>query len=284
MSTFRPVDPAAFRAFEHAGWDGIVDEYDAAFRTLTPQTIDPLLDAAGVGPGVRVLDEATGPGYVAAVAAARGAAVTAGDFSAAMVAETRRRHPELDVRVADAEALPFADGAFDAVIMNFGVLHLAQPDLAFAEAHRVLRPGGRFAFTVWTAPEVSVGFGMVLRAVQAHGTTDVPLPPGPPLFRFSEAGECRRSLEAVGFADVDTVTLPLVWRFPDPDAVFEAMQRGTVRNAGLLRAQTPAALEAIRAAVRIEAASYATESGVDVPMGAALTSGRKTGTSERAGR
>jgi SAM-dependent methyltransferase len=284
MSAPRPVDPAAFRAFEHAGWDGIVDDYDAAFRTLTPQTIDPLLDAVGVGPGVRVLDEATGPGYVAAAAAARGAAVTAGDFSAAMVAEARRRHPELDVREADAEALPFADSDFDAVVMNFGVLHLAQPDRAFAEAHRVLRPGGRFAFTVWAAPEVSVGLGMLLRAVQVYGTTDVPLPPGPPLFRFSDAGECRRALEAVGFGGVDTVTLPLVWRFPDPDAVFEALRRGTVRNAGLLRAQTPAALAAIRAAVRAEAATYETGGGVAVPMGAVLTSGRKPGTGERAGR
>jgi SAM-dependent methyltransferase len=275
MSGPHPVDPAAFRAFEHAGWDGIVEEYDAAFRTLTPQTVGPLLDAAGVGPGTRVLDEATGPGYVAAAAAARGAVVTAGDFSAAMVAGVRRRHPGLDVREADAEALPFGEGTFDAVVMNFGVLHLAQPDQAFAEAHRVLRPGGRFAFTVWAGPEVSVGFGMVLRAVQAHGTTDVPLPPGPPLFRFSDAGECRRSLEAVGFAGVETVTLPLVWRFPDPDAVFEALQRGTVRNAGLLRAQAPAALAAIRAAVRAEAAAYATGSGVDVPMGAVLTSGHR---------
>src|SRR4051794_5201106 len=155
MSASPSVDPAAFRALEHAGWEGSVDGYDAAFRTLSAQTIDALLDAAGVGPGVRVLDEATGPGYVAAAAAWRGAHVTAGDFSAAMVNATRRRHPQLDVREADAEALPFGDGSFDAVVMNFGVLHLAQPDLAFAEAYRVLRAGGRFAFTVWAVPAVS---------------------------------------------------------------------------------------------------------------------------------
>ena len=283
MSASRSGDPAAFRAFEHAGWEGIVAEYDAAFRALTIQTVDPLLDAAGVGPGVRVLDEATGPGYVAAAGAARGADVTAGDFSAAMVAETRRRHPGLDVREADAEALPFADATFDAVVMNFGVLHLAQPDLAFAEAYRVLRRGGRFAFTVWAAPEVSVGFGMVLRAIQAHGTTDVPLPSGPPFFRFSDPDECRRALEAVGFTDVQTAALPLVWRFLSPDAVLQAMQQGVVRTAGLLRAQTSEALDAIRAAVRAEVATHETGSGVDVPMGAVLASGRKPGTSERTG-
>ena len=283
MSASPSIDPAAFRALEHAGWEGSVAGYDAAFRTLTAQTIGPLLDAAGVGPGVRVLDEATGPGYVAAAAAQRGAHVAAGDFSAAMVAETRRRHPEIDVREADAEALPFPDGAFDAVVMNFGVLHLAQPDLAFAEAYRVLRPGGRFSFTVWATPEVSVGLGMVLRAIQTHGTTDVPLPSGPPFFRFSDPEECRRALEAVGLADVQSSALPLAWRFPHPEAVFAAMQRGTVRTAALLRAQTPAALDAIREAVRAGAAAYATASGVDVPMGAVLTSARKPGSGDRGG-
>ena len=277
MSALPFVDPAAFRALEHAGWEGSVDGYDAGFRTLTAQAIDPLLDAAGVGPGVRVLDEATGPGYVAAAAAAREAIVTAGDFSAAMVAEARRRHPDLDIQAADAEALPFPDGSVDAVVMNIGVLHLAQPDLAFAEAHRVLRPGGRFAFTAWATPEVSVGLGMVLRATQTHGTSEVPLPSGPPFFRFSDPEECRRALEAVGFTDVLSTVLPLLWRFPDAEAVFAAIQQGTVRTAALLRAQSPEALAAIREAVRAEAATYATASGVEVPMGAVLTSARKPG-------
>lgn len=272
MSRSPSVDPAAFRALEHAGWEGRVDGYDTAFRTLTAQTIDPLLDAAGVGPGVRVLDEATGPGYVAAAAAARGAIVTAGDFSAAMVAEARRRHPGLDVQEADAEALPFADGSFNAVVMNFGVLHLAQPDVAFAEAHRVLRPEGRFAFTVWATPELSVGLGMVLRAIETHGTTEVPLPSGPPFFRFSDTAECRRALEAIGFTDVQTTVLPLLWRFPDAEAIFPAIQQGTVRTAALLRAQTPEALAAIREAVCAEAATYATASGIEMPMAAVLTS------------
>jgi ubiquinone/menaquinone biosynthesis C-methylase UbiE len=278
MSASPSVDPVAFRTFEHAGWEGVVDAYDAAFRALTAQTIDPLLDAAGVGPGTRVLDEATGPGYVAAAAAARGADVTAVDFAAAMVAEARRRHPGLVVRQADVEALPFADGSFDAVVMNFGALHLAQPDLSFAEAHRVLRPGGGFAFTVWAPPQVSAGFDMVLRAIQAHGTTNVPLPPGPSLFRFGDPAESTRSLQAVGFVDAQAVVLPLVWEVPQPEAVMEAMQHATVRTAGLLRAQSPDALAAIRAAVTDEAATYATGAGIAVPMGATLTSGRKPAT------
>lgn len=281
MSTSPPLDPAAFRALEHAGWESRVDGYDAAFRSLTAQTISPLLDAAQIGPGVRVLDEATGPGYVAAAAAQRGAQVIAVDFSAAMVAEARRRYPELTVQEANAEALPFANGSFDAVVMNFGVLHLAQPDLALSEAFRVLRPGGRFAFTAWAEPDVSVGFDLVLRAVQAHGTTDVSLPSGPPLFRFSDPENCQRSLEAVGFVDAQSSMLPMSWQFPNVDAVMAAFQDGTVRTAALLKAQTPEALDAIRKAMRAEAAAYATAGGVDVPMGAVLTSASKPESTEQ---
>lgn len=237
--------------------------------------IDPLLDAAGVGPGTQLLDEATGPGYVAAAAAARGADVVAIDFAVAMVAEAQLRHPDLDVREADVEALPFVDATFDAVVMNFGALHLAQPDLAFAEAFRVLRPGGRFGFTVWSPPEVSVGFAMVLRAIQSHGTMEVPLPPGPSLFRFGDTEESTRSLEEVGFTATTSVVLPLVWQLPGPAAMLEVMQRATVRTAGLLQAQLAPALAAIRDAVMAEAATYTTPNGIAVPMGATLTAGHK---------
>ncbi len=75
--------------------------------------------------------------------------------------------------------------------------------------------------------------------------------------------------------DVESTALPLVWRFPDAESVFAAIQQGTVRTAALLRSQTPEALEAIRAAVCAESATYATASGVEVPMGAVLTSARK---------
>ncbi|HEY7141552.1 MAG TPA: methyltransferase domain-containing protein, partial [Methylomirabilota bacterium] len=143
------ADPSAFHAFERAGWERVPRAYQDAWGRLTTQAAGPLLDAARVGPGVRALDVATGPGHVAAVAARRGASVVAVDFSEAMLAEARRHHPGIDFRSGDAEALPFPDASFDAVVMSFGLLHLARPDQALAEAYRVLRRGGRVAFTVW---------------------------------------------------------------------------------------------------------------------------------------
>src|SRR5687767_369849 len=151
----------AFRDFEHAGWERAAEHYPDAFGDLTAQAVDPVLDAVGARAGTRLLDVACGPGFVAAAAAARGADATGLDFSPAMIARARRSHPSVAFRDGDAEALPFAPASFDAVVMNFGLLHLAHPDVAIGEARRVLRPGGRYGFTIWAAPEDAVGFGMV---------------------------------------------------------------------------------------------------------------------------
>ena len=152
----QPADPSEFHAFERAGWESIPQAYQDAFGALTTQAIGPLLDAARVGPGVQVLDVATGPGYVAGAAVGRGATVVGIDFSAPMLAEARRHHPGIDFQAGDAAALPFPDASFDAVVMSFGLLHLDCPDRALAEAHRALRTGGRLAFTVWARPEAAV--------------------------------------------------------------------------------------------------------------------------------
>jgi SAM-dependent methyltransferase len=264
------MNPSAFRAFEHAGWETIPTRYHEAFGNLTTQAIEPLLEAVDVRRGVRMLDVATGPGYVAAVAAQRGAHVMGVDFSAAMVAEARRRYPAVTFREGDAEELPFPDNSFDAVVMNFGLLHLGRPEQALAEAHRVLRAGGKLGFTVWAKPEEAVGFGMVLSAIQNHGSMHVPLPPGPPFFRFSDSAECRRTLLEAGFVAPEVRLVPQVWRLRSPDALCEIMQASTVRTAGLLRAQTSEAFQTIRAALRDAVGSYQKGDTIELPMPAVL--------------
>lgn len=257
-----------FREFEHAGWEKLPPAYDRAFARLTTQAIPALLDAVGVKQNSRLLDVASGPGYVAAAAAERGAGVTGVDFSAAMVADARRRYPAITFQEGDAEALAFPDASFDAVTMSFGMLHLGKPDQAMREACRVLRRGGKFAFTVWAGPEESRGFGIVLAALRRHGNPDVPLPPGPPFFRFSDEAECRRSLLEAGFASPQFRKIPQTWRFDSPQDLWAFMYGSTVRTGALLRAQTPQALEAIRAEV---AAAVTNE----VPMPAVLASATK---------
>jgi ubiquinone/menaquinone biosynthesis C-methylase UbiE len=264
-----------FHTFEHAGWERAADRYGDAFGGLTSQTIPALLAAADVGAGMRVLDVASGPGYVAAEAAARGAKPVGVDFAAEMVALAARRYPSLTFQQGDAEALSFAERTFDAVTINFGVLHLARPDTALAEACRVLKPGGRCAFTVWAPPDVSMGFGIVLKAIERYGRMDVPLPDGPPFFRFSDAAEASRSMTAAGFAEPRVNVLPLVWQLTSRDGLFDAFLHGAVRTAALLRGQTSDALTDIRRAIGDDAERYRKGDLIELPMAAVLTSGAR---------
>lgn len=267
----------SFRDFEHQGWsaEDVAAGYHDYFSPITTQAIEALLDAAGVGRGTRVVDVATGAGYAAAAAAKRRATVVGIDFSAAQLALARRHCPSVEFREGDADALPFADGDFDAVVSNFGMPHFPDPDAFLGEAFRVLRSGGRIAFSVWAAPQESVGLGIVYGAVQTHGRMDVPLPPGPNFFLFSDPAQCERSLQAAGFRSVVVTKVPQIWRAASPDAPFEAVMSGSVRAAALLRAQTPEALVAIRDAIRKAASAYARDGMIELMMPAVIAAAER---------
>jgi len=180
------VDAAAFKAFEVAGWEHQAPTYDDFFGRITQRFVDPLLDAAGVGRGARVLDVATGPGYAAARAAERGASVIGVDAAPAMVRPARQRHPGIDFRRADIEALPFEDGCFDAAVGNFVVPHLGCHEEAVRELVRVLGDGGTLALTTWDMPDRMRLLAVFLDAFAAAGATPPEdLPAGPPFFRFA---------------------------------------------------------------------------------------------------
>ena len=269
------IEPEKFRNFELAGWEEIPNQYHQAFGELTRQAIEPLLDAARVRKETKLLDIACGPGYVSAVAAKRGAIVLGIDFSNSMLEEAKRLHPGIDFRQGDAEQLPLGGGLFDAVAMNFGILHLAQPEKALLETYRVLRSQGRLAFSIWCNPQETIGFGIVLRAVEAHGEPRVALPEGPAFFRYSNPEECTRGLTAAGFGSAAVRKISQSWRLPAGDGLFYAMKHSTVRTAGLLRAQKPTVLEKIREAMRSELAKYTRGEVVELPMPALIASGVK---------
>jgi SAM-dependent methyltransferase len=187
-----------------------------------------------------------------------------------MVAEARRLHPGVEFQEGDAEELPFDAGCFDAVVMGFGLLHMPRPERAVAEAHRVLRPQGRFALTVWAQPDQAVGLALVLQAIQRHGDLAVPLPAGPPFFRFSDPAECERVLCEGGFSTPQVTVVPQVWRLRAPEDLMEIMLHGTVRTAALLKAQDARALERIRRDVVDAAAAYRHGDAVELPMPAVL--------------
>src|SRR5262249_18072716 len=138
-----------FEVLEREGWRRIADKYEEAWSKLTRLFIPALLDVASLKPRERLRDVGWGAGLVSAAAGQRGAAVKGIDFCEPMIRKARQRYPEIDFRQGDAQALEFADQSFDIVTMSFGLMHLPQPDAGVREARRVLRPGGRFVFTIW---------------------------------------------------------------------------------------------------------------------------------------
>jgi SAM-dependent methyltransferase len=275
MNETRHNAKTAFQAFEYTGWQRVPAVYDEAFSGLTTQSATALLDAAEVGTGSRTLDVATGAGHVAALAAERAAAITGLDFAPAMVAHARARFPDLTFVEGDAAALPFGDSSFDAVTMNFGLLHMDDPETAVREAWRVLRSRGRFAFTVWAPPDEAVGFGIAIRAVAAHGTFEVSLPSGPDFFHFSDPTVCEQMLAGAGFVAPSTARVPQTWYLDSAEELFERLFTATVRTAGLLQAQSAEDLDAIRTAMCAEAQRYRENGKIALPMPAVLTAAEK---------
>ena len=264
-----------FKEFEYQGWQQSAEQYHTSFGKLTSQTIEPLLDSVEAKEGKKLLDIATGPGYVAAVAQSRQCRVTALDFSEAMLDKARQVHPQIEFVSGDAESLPFDDCQFDVAVMNFGILHLANPETAIAEAFRVLKPQGKFAFTSWGLPENSAAFEIMMDAIKTHGQTEVSIPEGPAFFHFSNPDTSIKTLQSVGFANPQVQTFSLKWELENPEELFTAFYQGTARTGGLLRSQTPQSLEAIRIAVNNATLAYKKNDQLILPMTAMVNSAQK---------
>ena len=243
------MDHDAFDAFEAAGWDEKAVGYERFFGVITARLVEPLLAAASVGVGTRVLDVATGPGWVAAQAAERGASVVGVDVAEAMIARARSAHPGLEFRWADAHELPFADASFDAVVGNLVVMHLSRPERAMAEFVRVLRPGGRLVLTAWADPLQHRLAGLFLDAVaEARAVPPADLPPGPDFFRFSDDEEFAAALRQQGLASPAVTAITFVQRFASADELWDGMLGATVRVAALITRQPEEVRQRIRAA------------------------------------
>lgn len=182
---YRDVPDDAAGGAGRRWWDANAAEYladhrdflgDAGFRWGPEGLTEAEAGLLGDVAGARVLEVGAGAAQCSRWLAARGAEVVATDVSAGMLAQSARLDAATGVRVpavqADARALPFADGAFDVVFTSFGALPFV-PDAArvHAEAARVLRPGGRWAFAVthplrWAFPDDPTARG--LTAVRSY--------------------------------------------------------------------------------------------------------------------
>lgn len=261
-----------YRNFEHGSWERAAQHYTDSFGTFTAPFARPLLDAVGFSSGARILEIASGTGYISHLATTLGATATGVDFSAAMVAEAKRRYPSASFSEADAESLPFGAESFDAVVIGFGVHHFPSPRLAVSEVRRVLRVGGRAAFTVWSSSDNKIQQALI-EGITESGLRGSALPT-PPNGDINSPERCIRLLSEAGFGAQFSTAQKLEIRLAVPSAerLLEITSRGTARGAALIRAQPENLMPAIIASVEKAMEPYrcSTGEGYEMPAVAIL--------------
>jgi SAM-dependent methyltransferase len=261
-----------FETFEKAGWERRAGPYFVSCRPITDRLIDPLLDAARVSAGSRVLDIGTGPGDVAARAAERGAIVVGLDFAEAMVTLASRTHPGLTFVVGDAAAPPFADRSFDAIVGNFTFHHLSRQRQALAAWRRLLRPGGLLALTAWDAPAANRLMGLFVDAVAAvEAAPPVDIPIGPPMAIDDDA--YHEALQVAGYDPTTVGTIRFTLQLSTRDALWTRMLASSLRTAAMVASQPPGVRARIREAFDRLAEAYTTPDGLAVPVSVKLITG-----------
>lgn len=269
-------DPEQFRAFELSGWNSNIAGYETAFGSVARQTVPSMLDAAEVKSGMDVLDVCCGPGVLAAAVVERGGRAVGLDFATAAVSLAQTLVPRARIQQGDAQSLPFPAASFDAVLCGYGLMHIPQPDVALREILRVLRPGGRAAFSAWD--ESGAAFPLVYEAVRACGTMDVPLPHGPGFFQFGTTARMLDAITEAGFTGVDALSVDQDWHVSGVDQYLDAMLKGTVRARAVLAAQTKEASANVRTYLADYLNRFRTPAGaLVVPMPAIVGSGARPG-------
>jgi SAM-dependent methyltransferase len=192
-----------------------------------------VLDAAAVGPGMRLLDVGCGSGLALSMAAERGALLSGIDISTGLLAVARQRCPDADLRDGDMEDLPFADETFDAVIGINAFQFAGDPIRAMREATRIVRRGGRVVASLFAAPERSEG-------TVAHEAMSALIPPestgehAP--YSLSTPGNLEAALTEAGLRVVGDGEAVCVWRY---DSMDDAVL-GLLSSAGGARASEAA--------------------------------------------
>ena len=213
-------DAVAMKDRERATWSAVSvgwKTHDERLVEFSQPVTEELVRRAGIRPGIRVLDLASGTGEPSITIAERvgpGGSVLGVDLAEPMLAvarekATRRSVKNVEYRVADAENLELPSAAFDAATMRWGIMFLPDPVAAMRQVHRVLCPGAKVALAAWGPPDANPFLRIPLDVIRRHIEVPTPPPGSPGLFAFGQPARLPETLKQAGFRDVGSAELKL---------------------------------------------------------------------------
>ena len=226
------MDLDEYRRTSLEAWQGMAAGWERA-RPRIEETATPVREwlarAIDAEPGDTVLELAAGPGetgYEVARRLGETGRLISSDRAPAMVEVARRRAAELGLtnvehRVLDAEQLELEDDSVDHVLCRFGYMLMADPAQALRETRRVLRPGGRLAFAVWSTADRNPWVAIAGRMFVEHGLVPRPEPGSPGMFVMADEERTRGVVRDAGFSDVRLEEVAVSFRYDNVEEYVE---------------------------------------------------------------
>ena len=254
------MDAHRSKSDQKRDWDAAAEGWQKwwpVFEQAAQHVSDRLVELAGIKPGDRVLDIATGNGEPAVTAARRvgpSGRVLATDQSGGMLAIARERASALSIanvefQETDAESLAVSERDFDAVVCRWGLMFMPDVASALSGIRSRMKAGARFATAVWSTPDkvpmITAGAEVVRKLAN--------LPPPPPNaldpLRLADTSILQKALEATGFKQITIERLQVVFEFAAPEAFTQFRREVSAPLRALLERQTPEMRDRIIAAI-----------------------------------
>jgi SAM-dependent methyltransferase len=252
------------------GWE----KHNSYMWDATRQVGEWLVEHVEPQPGQTILDIAAGPGnsgFAAAAVVGDSGRVISTDFAEAMVTAAEHTAKQLGVtnvefKTMDAEKMDLADDSVDGIICRWGFMLMLDPDAALRETRRVLRPGGKLAFSVWGGPAQNPWVTLMGMVLTQRGTPPQNDPFGPGgMFSMADHDKIRTMVTDAGYENVAIEEMPLAWTFDDFDDFWSFQTELAGAIAALVAELDPSEVETLKGEVKTALEPFRSGDGYSLP-------------------